>query len=238
MGNGGRFGLAKALLSFIVSGRRLFLCGALAQDAAERIHILFLCRPARGKADDAVRLVVLLPDGEVHAFGERPALLLADDAEALVRRRVEAGLIAVFRHRAPDGAGVADGVRADALIEPVGEQRVELKAEQPPLGEQRAVLLDDGEKVRNEPRLRKDDRLAEQRAAFRAADVEDVAQRGKVAQRHVVFRTGKRIGKARTVDIERQTLFAAERADSRELLFGVERTIHTPSVGRGRPSRA
>ena len=51
------------------------------------------------------------------------------------------------------------------------------------------------------------------------------AQRGKVAQCHVVFRTGERVGKARAVDIERQALFAAERADGRKLLSGIERTV-------------
>ena len=172
-----------------------------------------------------MRLVILLPDGEVHALGELFALLLTDDAEALVRRGGETGQIAVFHHRAPDSVGVANGVCADALVEPIGKERVELDAEQPSLGEQRAVLLDDGEKVWNEPRLGNDDRLAEQRAAFRAADVENVAQRGKVAQCHVVFRTGERVGKARAVNIERQTLFAAERADGRELLSGIERTV-------------
>ena len=191
------------------SGRRLFPRGALAQDAAERVHVLFPRRPARGKADDAVRFVVLLPDGEVHALGERFALRLAHDAEALVRRGGKTGQIAVFRHCALDDVGVADGVCADALVEPVGEQRVELETQQPPLGEQRAVLLDDGEKVRNESRLRNDDRLAEQRAAFRAADVEDIAQRGKVAQRYVVLRTGERIGKACAVDIKRQSALMA-----------------------------
>ena len=190
-------------------GRRLFPRGALAQNAAERVYVLFFCCPACGKANDAVRLVVLLPDGEVHVLGERPTLGLFDDAEALVRRGGEAGQVAVFRHRAPDGVGVADGIRADALVEPIGKQRVELEAEQPPLGEQRAVLLDDGEKVRNESRLRNDDRLAEQRAAFRAADVEDIAQRGKVAQRYVVLRTGERIGKACAVDIKRQSALMA-----------------------------
>ena len=87
------------------------------------------------------------------------------------------------------------------------------------------MLLDDGEKVRNEPWLGNDDRLAEQCAAFCAADIENVAQRGKVAQCHVVFRARERVGKARAVDIERQVLFAAERADGRELLSGIERTV-------------
>ena len=172
-----------------------------------------------------MRFVILLPDGEVHTLGELFALLLTDDAEALVRRGGETGQIAVFRHRAPDSVGVANGVFTDALVEPIGKERVELDAEQPPLGEQRAVLLDDGEKVRNEPWLGNDDRLAEQRAAFRAADAENVAQRGKVAQCHVVFRTGERVGKARAVNIERQALFAAERADGRELLSGIERAV-------------
>ena len=172
-----------------------------------------------------MRCVILLPDGEVHAFGERPTLGFIHNAEALIRRGEEAGQIAVFRHRAPDGVGVADGIRADALVELVGEQRVELDAEQPPLGEQRAVLLDDGKKVRDEPQLRNDDRLAEQRTAFCAANVEDIAQRGKVAERHVVLGTRERVGKACAVDVERQALFAAECADGRKLLFRVERAV-------------
>ena len=75
----------------MILGRYLFLRGALAQDATERVHILFPRRPTCGKADDAVRLVILLPDGEVHALGELFALLLTDDAEALVEKLKEAG---------------------------------------------------------------------------------------------------------------------------------------------------
>ena len=46
----------------MILGRCLFLRGALAQDATERVHILFPRRPACGKADDAVRLVILIVD--------------------------------------------------------------------------------------------------------------------------------------------------------------------------------
>ena len=107
----------------------------------------------------------------------------------------------------------------------VREERIELHPCNAALGEQGAVLLDNAEEVRYGVSLRKDDSLAEECAAFRTADVEDVCEACDVGECHVVCRAGERVGEARTVEVERYAACTADGADGFKLCEGVERTV-------------
>ena len=120
--------------------------------------------------------------------------------------------------------GGSNRVLTDAFVASVGKECVELQPQQPPLCQQRAVLLDDGEKMRQQTGLCHDS-LSEQRAAFRAADVEYVAQLGKIVERHVVFGARQRIGQARAVQIQRDAILMTRGAYGGELCARIERAV-------------
>ena len=80
-----------------------------------------------------------------------------------------------MREDLPDAVCGLNGRQAYLLIQMICKQRVELEAEQPPFGEQCAVLLDDREKVRDRPGLRDDHGFAEQSAALCPADIKHIA---------------------------------------------------------------
>lgn len=126
----------------------------------------------------------------VGAFAEEGAAGLAQDAAQLV--------------------GHGDGVATQLVIQPVGEQRVELHAEQTPLGQQGTVLLGVGEEVAGHAAAREHDRLAAERPAFGAADVEGVGEARDVGQGDVGVGSGQAIGEARTVQVQRDVVAAAE----------------------------
>ena len=117
------------------------------------------------------------------------------------------------------------GGRAQLFIQPIGKQRIELDAQQPALGQQRPMLLDDRKEMRNQPRTRKHHRLAKQRTALGTANIKRIAQRGQIGQAHVVFRTGQRIGQPRAIDIEQNMMRPAYAADLRQLRARIQRSI-------------
>ena len=126
--------------------------------------------------------------------------------------------------RRADAIRRVDGGLADAEIERVCEQRVKLNARDKTLRQERPVLLDNREQMRDIIMPRDDRRLTEECAAFRPADIEGIAQGGEIWERHVVFRTGQRIGEARPVKIQREVVFPANAADFRELCQRIQRS--------------
>ena len=119
--------------------------------------------------------------------------------------------------------GHVDGVLADAEIQVVRKQRVELQAEQAALGQQRAVLFGNGGEISRHVVLCKDCGLAEQRADLRAADVEHVAQLGQLRQGNVALRAHQTVAEACAVDVEWDIVPAADAGQLDELTLGVER---------------
>ena len=104
-------------------------------------------------------------------------------------------------------------MRSAAPIEIVREERVELDAEQASLREKRAALFHNGEEMRHRSRLREDDRLADERAALRPADVEHIRQPRDIRERHIVRAAAERVRQARAVKEERHAVCAADFAD-------------------------
>ena len=81
------------------------------------------------------------------------------------------------------------------------------------------MLLDDGEKVRDEIRFWNHDGFPKQCAAFGAANVKNIAECGEVCQGQVILRAGQGIGEARAIHIERDLIFPAQGADFGQLFF-------------------
>lgn len=84
------------------------------------------------------------------------------------------------------------GARAELEVEAVLEEAFKLDAEQPPLGEHAAPLLDEVAEIGLQRVVHDDDRLAEERPALGPAEVEDVAQPREVGQGEVVRLCGER----------------------------------------------
>ena len=101
---------------------------------------------------------------------------------------------------------------ANLLVEAIVEQRLKLDARDHSLGEKRSAALHECEEVGARRRLGEDHRFAEKRAAFGAANVERVGQTRQIAQLYVVSRRGKRVGKARAVNVELHTVRVARGA--------------------------
>ena len=147
-------------------------------------------------------------------------LVLQHD-ELLVRRRLA-------EHREPVPAqdlleplGGLDPVPSDLPIEAVGEQGVELHAEDAALCQHgKALLRVVGEMRRSS--VREDQRLAAERAALGSADVEGVAEGGDRFQIQVGCPARKTVGQPRAVQIQAQTVLPANGGDVLQLPPGIE----------------
>ena len=115
------------------------------QQCDERVHVLAARRPRGADAHNRVGIVELLRKAHCDLPLQLFDLRIFQHDEDLVRRVLAKEAIALLTQRRADAIRRLDGVAADLLIKSVGEERIELYAEKPSLGEQRAVLLDDGE---------------------------------------------------------------------------------------------
>ena len=165
----------------------------LAQDCTECIRVWFIGCPAGGKADDRAGIIQTFPEAELRFLLQFIHPVIADDDENLVRERIEIERVSAFAERLSDLVSCLDCGLSDGLVEVIGEQRIELDAEQPAFGQQGAMLLDDGEKMGNAAFFRQDDGLAQQRAAFGSADIEDITEPGQIRQGQFIGRAGQRI---------------------------------------------
>ena len=95
-------------------------------------------------------------------------------------------------------------------IEVIFEKLVKLDAEEPAFGEKCAMLFDHGEEVQDEARVRDHDGFAEECAAFRAADIEDVCEASKVFEGDVICGASDGVGEAGSIDEERKMVPAAD----------------------------
>ena len=142
----------------------------------------------------------------------RPGVLFAElferrvrkNGELLVRRRIGEKRAARAAARVCDAQRLLYGLFGDLEIQVVGEQHVELDAEQAALRQHAAALLDVVAEIGLERRVHDDDGLAEQCADLCAADVKHVGERAQVAERNVVFRRRQPVAEARAVDEEVQ----------------------------------
>ncbi len=115
--------------------------------------------------------------------------------------------------------------RAIPAVQIVGEQRVELHAQQPSLGEQSSMLLDERHKVLRHVAVREHHRFTEHGTHLGAADVEHVRDTRDVFKRHVVAGCGQRVAKSCAVDEQWHVVLRADLADRLEFVERVERAV-------------
>ena len=143
--------------------------------------------------------------------------------ELLVGRRIDPEAVAPGPERLFQFPGRRDGLARDPQVEVVRKEGFELNAQQPSLGQQGSVLLDEGEEVRHEFRTGDDHRLAEERADLRASDVEDVAQAGDVAERDRIAVGGQPVSEPCAVEVEGNGAAPADTVERLQLLEAVQR---------------
>ena len=114
---------------------------------------------------------------------------------------------------------------ADAEVEIVGEERVELQAEQTSFGHQGTMLLDDGKEMTGSIATGKDHGFTTQRTHLGAADVEDVAELSQRRQVYVGSSAAEAIAQSGTVDEERYLVVAAYVVDGAELGLRVDGAV-------------
>ena len=129
-------------------------------------------------------VVELFPEAELCLAFQRSQLGVFQHKEDLVGGGVHKEAIALCRKALLQAVGGVNSVFADGEIQAIGEQHVKLDAQQPPLCQQCALLLDHGHKMRR-CAVGEHHSLAAQRTHLGAADVEHIGQPGKVGQRHV-----------------------------------------------------
>ena len=120
-------------------------------------------------------IIIRFPEAEFHLLCQPRHCGIFNDTEDLVRRGIKAERIAILREYLPDAVCGLNGGQTNFFIQMIRKQHVELEPEQPPFGEQRAVLLDDREKVRDRFGVRNDHGFAKQGAAFCSADLKYIA---------------------------------------------------------------
>ena len=87
------------------------------------------------------------------------------------------------------------------------------------------MLLDDRHEMLWHVAVREHHGLAEHRAHLGAADIEHVARRADVLDRHVVAGGGQRVAETRAVDEQRHVVLRADLADRLELGQRVQRAV-------------
>ena len=167
--------------------------------------------------------VQLLPVGKAEFAHEIVRLLALKNGKLLVRVRFAVKGHALGLECLADAPRVRQSAVANARVKAAGEQRVELKAQQPPFGEQGAALLHQGAKVRLEGVVANHHGFAKQRPAFGAANVEHVAQPGQVRQRDVADLRVQRVAQPRAIHEQRQPVLAAGLGDGLQFGLGIRR---------------
>ena len=145
--------------------------------------------------------------------------------EDLVGGRLHRQRVAAFAQHRADACGRLVGVTGDVHVPVVLEQRVELQAEQPALGQQRAVLFDGGQEVLRRVVLREHDGLTEQGADLGAADVEHIGQPGDVLERDIGAIGGQRVPQARAIEEQLHAVAVADAAQGLQLVQRVQRAV-------------
>ena len=129
-------------------------------------------------------VVVLLPEAELCQWLQRFQLAVFQNGEHLIGGRLHIEAVALGSKALLQTVGGLDGVPADAGVQIIGEQHIELQAHQTALGKQRALLLDHSHKV-GRCAVGEHHGLAAQRAHLGAADVEHIGQAGDILQGNI-----------------------------------------------------
>ena len=113
---------------------------------------------------------------------------------------------------------------ADLRVQIIGEQNVELDAQQTALCQQSALLLDHGHEV-GRCAVGEHHGLAAQRAHLGAADVEHIGEPGDVGQGHVGALGHQAVAQPGTVQKQRHLVFLTDGVQIFQLLFCVQGAV-------------
>ena len=170
-------------------------------------------------------VVVLLPVLDRHVLTDASEVVIVQDHELLVGRRLEEELVAfLMQHAAQSMCGI-DRIAADLEIQAVGHERLELHADETPLGKKRPVLLDARNGMRRSIARWKHHCLAAERTDLGAADIEDIAQLRKLRQRDVALIGREGVTQTRTVHEQRNIMLVRDLVNRGELVARVERAV-------------
>ena len=142
----------------------------------------------------------------------------------MVRGRIHEETVALFRKTGLQAVGGGNGVFADGEVQVIGEQHVELDAQQPPLCQQCALLLDHGHKVRR-CAVGEHHSLAAQRTHLGAADVEHIGQPGKVGQCYVCALGSQTVAQPCTIEEQRHLVLLTHSVQGFQLRLGVQGAV-------------
>ena len=201
------------------------LIGDALQQCDQLLNLLVGGGPAGADAHHRVRVVGLFHEAEAHAALQTFGRLVIKRDEDLVGRRVESERITAFHEHFANAVGRIVGAAGDSAVQVVGEQRVELHAQQPSLGEQSSMLLDERHEVLRHVAVREHHRFAEHGTHLGTADVEHVRDARDVFKRHVVAGCGQRVAESCAVNEQWHVVLRADLADRLEFVERVERAI-------------
>ena len=169
-------------------------------------------------------VVELFPEAELCLAFQRSQLGVFQHKEDLVGGGVHKEAIALCRKPGLQAVGGVNSVFADGEIQAIGEQHVKLDAQQPPLCQQCALLLDHGHKMRR-CAVGEHHSLAAQRTHLGAADVEHIGQPGKVGQRHVRALGSQTVAQPCTIEEQRHLVLLTHSVQGFQLRLGVQGAV-------------
>ena len=209
------------MLSCIKSGP--FPCHSSHQ-GNELLDLLHAGGPAGGDAHDGVGVVVFFPEAELGLAFQRGQLAVCQDGEHLVRGRIHIEAVALGGKALLQPVGGVDGVLADAGVEVVGEQHIELQAHQAAFGKQSALLLDHSHEV-GRGTLGEHHGFAAQGTHLGAADVEHVGELCDVGQGHVGALGHQAVAQPRAVHEQGHVVGVADGGKRFQLCPGVQGAV-------------
>ena len=169
-------------------------------------------------------VVELLPEAELCLAFQRGQLGVFQHDEELVGGGVHKEAVALCGEALLEGVGRLDGVAADAGVEVVGEENVELDAHEAALGQQSALLLDHRHEV-GRCAVGEDHGLTAECAHLGAADVKDVGEPGEVGQGHIGAFAHQRITQTCAVHEEGHMVGVADGGQGLELSLAVQGAV-------------
>ena len=169
-------------------------------------------------------VVVLLPEAELRQWLQRFQLAVCQNGEHLIGGRFHIEAVTLGSKALLQTVCGLDGVPADAGVQIIGEQHVELQAQQTALGKQRALLLDHGHKV-GRCAVREHHGLAAQSAHLGAADVEHIGQAGNVLQGDVGALCHQAVAQPCAVHEQRHLVFLTHGVQLFQLRLSVQGAV-------------
>ena len=146
------------------------------ENGKKRLDIRLGGGPTGGKSSGGMAFVQLLPEAEGDLSGKPMVGRMIQNRKDLIGGGSEQQGIALVDERFLNLLSVLHGGLTNMEIEIVGKQPVKLNTQQPAFCKQCPVLLDDRKEMGNQLRVGDHHGLAQQCAAFGAADIKRITE--------------------------------------------------------------